>query len=279
MRFDVSEELLLFAGSVRAAIGDWEPPREPELGSWQDDRDDALAARLEAVGWADLDAPGLREVTVAGAIELGRAGAPLCLLDEETLGAPLAVGGRARHGLAATSLAAPMAGGALRLARQASEPIPEPTLDGTGTVRVELGALEAVEADEAVARLAAWSAATLGYEAGLAGRALELAVGHARTREQFGAPLSVLPAIQARLARAALAVDSMTLVAWQSAHRSSSLPLPELLWAGAACADVTASAHQVHGAVGFALETGLHRFHRRAASLGTWSAAVCAAVR
>ena len=54
MRFQVSDELTLFAESVRAAIGDWRAPIEPELGSWQDDRDDELAARVSAAGWTDL---------------------------------------------------------------------------------------------------------------------------------------------------------------------------------------------------------------------------------
>ncbi len=279
MRFDVSDELRLFAESVRAAIGEWEPSREPELGAWLDDRDDALASRLEVAGWADLDAPGLREVAVAGAIELGRAGAPICLLDEETLGAPLAVGGRVRHGSAARAVAVPISGGGLGLGQLRPAPAREPTLDATGTLRAEIEQVKPRPPDEAAARLGAWSAATLGYTAGIAGRALEHAVEHARTREQFGAPLSALPAVQTLLARAALAADGIALVAWSSAREGQPLPIPELLWAGAACSEVTAVAHQVHGALGFALETGLHRFHRRAASLQVWSAEVCAAVR
>jgi hypothetical protein len=278
VRFEASEEIRLFRESVRATVGDWEPPREPELGTWLDDRDDALASRLEAAGWADLDAPGLGEAAVAGGMELGRAVAPLSLVDEETLGAPLAVGGRARHAGAAEEVAVPLVGGGLGRARPLSEPVPEATLDGTGTVRVELGPVVALDPDEAVARLGAWHAATLGYAAGLAARALERAVEHARTREQFGAPLASLPAVQGGLARAALAVEGMTLVAWASA-RADRLPAGELLWACAACSDVAATAQQVHGALGFALETGLHRFHRRAASLTGWSAAVCEATR
>ena len=39
MRFDVPDEPRLFGESVRRAIGEWEAPREPELGAWQDDRD------------------------------------------------------------------------------------------------------------------------------------------------------------------------------------------------------------------------------------------------
>ena len=53
----------------------------------------------------------------------------------------------------------------------------------------------------------------------------------------------------------------------------------ELRWACEACCDVTAAAHQVHGAVGFALETGLHVYHRRARSVQAWTAAACAAAR
>ena len=58
MNFDVPAELAFFAESVRDAVGDWQPPREPELGAWQDDRDDELAARLTAVGWTELWAGG-----------------------------------------------------------------------------------------------------------------------------------------------------------------------------------------------------------------------------
>ena len=77
MNFDVPADLALFAESVRDAIGDWQPPREPELGAWQEDRDDELAARLTAVGWTELWAGGeLLGATVAGGIELGRAAAP-----------------------------------------------------------------------------------------------------------------------------------------------------------------------------------------------------------
>ena len=78
MRFQVADELTLFAESVRAAIGDWHAPREPELGSWQDDRDDDLAVRLAAAGWAQLWAgDDVLGAVVAGAIELGRAAAPV----------------------------------------------------------------------------------------------------------------------------------------------------------------------------------------------------------
>ena len=190
MRFTVEPELELFAESVRGALAGWEAPLEPVFGEWQDDRDDALAARLAAVGWGELwSDPDLLGPAVAGGIELGRAVAPLCLVDEATLGAPLAVGGRVRHG------AGRVEGGER-----------EPTLDGTGTLRgVELALPSEPE------RLQAWGAVTLAYLAGLADGALEKAVEHARSREQFGAPLAALPAVQARLADAALARDGLLL--------------------------------------------------------------------
>ena len=196
MRFTLEPELELFAESVRGALGAWEAPLEPDFGTWQDDRDDALAARLADVGWAELWAdPELLGPAVAGGIELGRAVAPLSLVDEATLGEPLALDGRVRHGEGRVE-------GGER----------EPTLDGTGTLRgVETsGRFEP-------ARLQAWGVVTLAYLAGLADGALDKAVAHARSREQFGAPLAALPAIQARLADAALARDGLLLSAWSAA--------------------------------------------------------------
>jgi hypothetical protein len=280
MRFAVADEPTLFAGSIRAAIGDWRPPRQPDLGAWQDDRDDELAARLGTAGWSELWAgDDLLGAVVSGGIELGRATAPVCLVDEGTLGAPLWVDGRARHGRDSASLAVPTRGGGLGLGPPASEARPEITLDGSGTVRVDVSGIGELESVAATACWRAWNAATLAYLAGLAQRSHSLAVEHARAREQFGAPLAALPAIQSRLADSALAADGLALLAWAAVTNEGGVQEAELLFAGATCCDVTASAHQVHGALGFALESGLHAFHRRARSVASWSAAVCAASR
>ena len=258
MRFTNEPELDLFAESVRGALAGWEAPLEPVFGAWQDDRDDELAARLEAVGWGELwSDPELLGPAVAGGIELGRAVAPLCLVDEATLGTPLAIGGRVRHG------AGRLEGGE-----------PEPTLDGTGTLRgVDL------PVPSEPARLRAWGAVTLAYLAGLADGALEQAVEHARSREQFGAPLAALPAVQARLADAALARDGLLLSAWAAADPEAGFPRDSLAWAGSACREVTAHVQQVHGGVGFALEGGIHRFYRRAKTVQVWTDAVLREVR
>jgi hypothetical protein len=277
VRFTVDAELELFAGSVRGALTGWEGPVDVSFGDWWDERDDALAGRLARVGWVELWA-GETELlaAVAGGIELGRATAPLCLVDEATLGAPLSTGGRVRHGAGRETWAVARPGGGLVLA--AGRGAPEATLDGTGTLsRLELGAGTPVE--DAAARWRAWGVATLAYHAGLAAGALATAVEHVRAREQFGAPLAALPAVQQRLADAALAADALVLTAWRAAAHEDAgapLPVPSLLWAGCACRDVTAAVHQVHGATGFALEAGVHRAYRRAKTVQVWTASACA---
>jgi hypothetical protein len=272
VRLTVEPELELFAESIRGALAGWEPPREPAFGEWWDERDDALAARLTSVGWARLWEAELLPAAVAGALELGRAVAPVCLVDDATLGGPLAVGDRVRHGGGARRAVAPTREG-LRVLGLADER-PETTLDGSGTLRATL--LEQATTPGA-AHLRTWCAAMLGYLAGLAAGALDGAVGHARSREQFGAPLTALPTMQARLADAKLLVDGVELLAWEAGSpQDGEPPLREaaLLHATSAARDVTASAHQVYGGVGFALETGVHRAYRRAKALQAWTTAV-----
>jgi hypothetical protein len=282
LRFTVDPELALFGESLRGALAGWEAPFEPALAEWQDDRDDALAERLRAAGWEGLWAEAeLLGPAVAGGLELGRAIAPLCLVDEATLGAPLALEGRVRHGEGALQAALVSATGVRLVA--IAEPVREATLDGSGTIRFRLDGDPAPEADGS-ARLQAWSAATLAYLAGLAQGSLDRAVAHVQARTQFGAPLAALPSVQHRLADAALATDGLLLVAWQAAggvdgEHQHPVPVDSLLWAGHACREVTVAGQQVHGAIGFALESGVHRAFRRAKSAQVWADAVCRAVR
>jgi len=278
VRFAPEPEIELFAASVRGVVSGWKP-LTGEIGEWRDERDDGLAARLAELGWAELWAgPELLGPTVAGAVELGRALAPLHLVDEPTLGAPLGVGTRARHahGRSHVVLAAPASGLVLVPCAAGSR---EPALDAVGTL-VGLGGADAGERlEDASSRWRAWTAATLGYLAGVADALLERTVEHVRSREQFGEPLGALPAVRARLADAAVARDGVLLVAWESAdpEREQAIARAELAWAGRACRDVTASALQAHGAIAFALESGLHRFYRRAKTVQAWTDAVLAA--
>ncbi len=268
MRFVVAPELELFAESIRGVLAGWEPLHEAVLGEWADSRDDALAARLAELGWAELwTDPELLGATVAGAVELGRAVAPLHLVDEATLGASLAVGGRVRHGAGRPEAAFALPGGGLALG-PVGEGDREPSLDSVGTLVVAAGSGPSI--DDATARWRAWRAATVAYLAGLADGAVAQTVEHVRSREQFGAPLAALPTVQAKLADAALARDGLLLSAWSLAAGETDAA-DVLAWAGGACREVTAIAQQAHGAIGFALESGLHRAYRRAKTVQVWA--------
>ena len=275
MRFETSSEVRLFADSVRSALREWEQPREPAFGEWWDEHDAGLAARIDEIGWSELwSDDGLLAAVVAGGIELGRALAPLSLLDTATLGGALGVGGRARHLVAPENKVALVMPDGLLLA-DGVHGEPEATLDGTGTRRI--GPLSGSVAPDSDARLRAWGAATLGYLAGLAAASLDGTVAYVRSREQFGAPLASLPTMQARLADAAVAADGVELVGWEAAVPTldrEPLPREALAWAGVAAREVTAIAQQAHGGVGFALETGVHRAYRRAKSAQVWIAAM-----
>jgi hypothetical protein len=277
VRFSAAADVTLFAESVGAAVAGWEGVLEPEFGTWWDERDDVLAAALAELGWAELWTDGeLLPMVVAGAIELGRITAPLCLLDEATLGAPLALGSRVRHGEGRSQCATLSDEGELALVafRDGRR---EPTLDGAGTLVAEFeGAAESVADGEE--RRRTWGAATLGYLAGLADAAVASAVAHASVREQFGAPLGALAAVQGRLAEAALARDGLLLSAWGATDPERAFPAAELAWAGDASREVAAQVIQVHGGIGFALEGGVHRHYRRAKTVQVWTETLLSAM-
>lgn len=272
MRLSLEPEHALVAEAVRGTVADWEGPLEPVFGVWWDEADAGLAARLADLGWGELWQEGLAGVAVAGAFELGRVVAPLAPLDTATLGGALTLAGRIRH--AGGGPGALMERGTLRLGAVTGGER-EATLDGLGTVRDVTVVGEIVPDGEA--RFAAWAAATLAYLAGLADGALARATAHVSAREQFGAPLGALPAVRGRLADAALTRDALLLCAWDGVCDPSGV-WEALAWGGSACREATGHALQVHGGIGFALEGGMHRFHRRAKSVQVWADAARAAL-
>ena len=267
---------------MRAAVGDWRPPREPELGSWQDDRDDELAARVAAAGWAELWAGDELLGAVVAGRHRARARSRAVSASSTRPRSERRSGSTGGRGTVARLRRSPSRRGpaASASARLSSGGRPEITLDGSGTVQVDVTATGELEPIAAVACWRAWNAATLAYVAGLAQRSLELAVEHARARVQFGAPLSALPGRPGAARRCgsgrrrASSCSRGRRRPTRAGSRSRSCAGP-----ASACCDVTAAAHQVHGAVGFALETGLHVYHRRARSVQAWTAAACAAAR
>ncbi|HEY1921099.1 MAG TPA: acyl-CoA dehydrogenase family protein [Streptosporangiaceae bacterium] len=117
---------------------------------------------------------------------------------------------------------------------------------------------------------------------GCAQIALEMTVDHARTRRQFDRPLGAFQAVRHRIAdmssdvaqsrwllhRSAVSLaqadDDTVAAAVTQAHALA-------LWNSVALERVIASAHQVHGGVGFIRDHPLHRyFGRQKASMFSW---------
>jgi alkylation response protein AidB-like acyl-CoA dehydrogenase len=106
---------------------------------------------------------------------------------------------------------------------------------------------------------------------GVASRALDMAVEHARSREQFGRPIGVYQAISHRLADAYVDVESARSLAYWAAWavENEAAEAPDAAAAAKAFAAEAAvatceAAIQAHGGIGFTWEHPLHRFYKRA---------------
>ncbi len=116
------------------------------------------------------------------------------------------------------------------------------------------------------------SLAALAIEAcGVARRALEYAIEHASTREQFGRPIGVYQAVSHPLAdaytRLELARSLSLWAAWCVAEDDDQARIAAAAaksFAAEAAVQVCETAIQVHGGIGFTWEHVLHRLYKRA---------------
>jgi alkylation response protein AidB-like acyl-CoA dehydrogenase len=106
---------------------------------------------------------------------------------------------------------------------------------------------------------------------GVAQRALDLGVEHARMREQFGRPIGVYQAVSHALAdtyaEVELARSLAYWAAWCVAERDEQAPAASAAaksFATEAAVTACERSIQVHGGTGFTWEHPLHRFYRRA---------------
>ena len=103
--------------------------------------------------------------------------------------------------------------------------------------------------------------------------ALDLAVDYAKTRQQFDKPLGAFQALAHYLADAATAVDGAQTLVWEAAWarteggNAAQLAPMAKLYAGKTFRDVTATAVQIFGGVGFTVEFDIQLYFRRAKSL------------
>jgi alkylation response protein AidB-like acyl-CoA dehydrogenase len=171
-----------------------------------------------------------------------------------------------------------------------------PTVDTTrplGSLRLSGAAGRALargdQADMILAGVRDQALSGLAAEAvGVAQRALDLAVEHARTREQFGRPIGVYQGVSHALADAFVEIESARSLAhwagWAVASQAAEAPeaaAAAKAFAAEAAVDACERAIQVLGGIGFTWEHILHRFYKRtlwiAAYLG-WPAELRARV-
>jgi alkylation response protein AidB-like acyl-CoA dehydrogenase len=153
-----------------------------------------------------------------------------------------------------------------------TRPLGELTLDAVPARRlgpVTAAALRDLR-DRALAALAVEAVA-------VGSAALELAVEHARTRQQFGRPIGAFQAVAHELAQGFLEVETARSLAYWAGWAAAE-GAPELgVAAGSAKARAAEAAVaaceraiQAHGGIGFTWEHPLHRYYRRALGLAAF---------
>ena len=110
-------------------------------------------------------------------------------------------------------------------------------------------------------------------QTGVCERALEITTAYLKQREQFGAPLGALPAVQHRCADAYIALDCLRSVTWLAAWRlAGDLPAGAdarvaKFWAADAGSRITTATQHLHGGMGVDLDYPIHRYFLWAKSL------------
>ncbi|MCV7230058.1 acyl-CoA dehydrogenase family protein [Mycolicibacterium komossense] len=239
------------------------------------DRNTLLRNRLSDAGWFDVAAESYAaDILGAAGVELGRALAPLDLIDD-LLGHRVALGADIVGDIALTRYAG--AGDTVWLCGADSVELVEIVgaeplcyIDAQSVSSVITKAAAPAELPSAV--LDGWIAAMTGYIAGLAVGALDLAGGHAAQRIAFGRPLSDLDSVAKKIADCATATEGLQMAA---ERRPDAYVLQQ---APVAAFRVMRACHQILGGLGFTLEYPLQRYSRRVEALRVWTPAVVTAL-
>jgi alkylation response protein AidB-like acyl-CoA dehydrogenase len=228
-----------------------------------------LAVLLEELGYACAATPFLP--TAAAAAVIQAAGTP----EQQARWLPGLASGELTAGIGTRELAADAAGAAVVVlldgdeAQLVEEPETEPfvAIDPTrrfATVAGEGRQLGAGAADRVRVALAA-------EVVGVCQRALDMTLAYVKERKQFGVPVGSFQAVAHRCAQMLLHTESVRSTAYYAAWAAGADPdlLPEAAALAAAAAsdggrEVTASAIQAHGGIGFTWEADVHWLYKRA---------------
>ena len=228
-----------------------------------------LAVLAEELGYACAATPFLSTAVAASVIQA-------CGSDEQRgRWLPGLVSGELTAGVGSPELAADVVGAAVVVmldgddARLLESPEAEAitTIDSTrryGSVSGSGDPLGAGAADRVRAALAA-------EVVGISQRALDMTLAYVKDRKQFGVPVGSFQAVSHRCAQMLLHTESARSTAYFAAWAADADPerLPEAAALAAAAAaeggrEVTASAIQAHGGIGFTWEADVHWLYKRA---------------
>jgi alkylation response protein AidB-like acyl-CoA dehydrogenase len=230
----------------------------------------ALAVLLEELGYACAATPLLSTATAAAVIDA-------CGTDEQRARwLPALVGGECTAGIGSAELAADAEGAAVVVVIDGDEtqlvvaPEVEPftAVDLTRRFGVVRDGSGEPLAEGAADRVRAMISAEV---VGVSQRALDMTVEYVKARKQFGVPVGSFQAVSHRCAQMLLHTESARSTAYFAAWAADADPqrLPEAAALAAASAaiggrEVTASAIQAHGGIGFTWEADVHWFYKRA---------------
>jgi alkylation response protein AidB-like acyl-CoA dehydrogenase len=228
-----------------------------------------LAVLLEELGYACAATPFLS--TAAAAAVIQAAGND----EQRERWLPGLVSGELSAGIGTAELAADAAGAAVVVlldgadARLIVEPQAEPvvTIDPTRRFARVTGTAEPLEPGGGARVLGAVAAEVVG----VCQRALDMTLEYVKDRKQFGVPVGSFQAVSHRCAQMLLHTESARSAAYFAAWAADADPerLAEAAALAAAAAatggrEVTGSAIQAHGGIGFTWEADVHWLYKRA---------------
>lgn len=300
MRFGLDEDREALRSTARDLLTELCPPaavrsawtQPPDPAAWNALADAGALAVLVPQSEGGL---GLDESYLAPVIEeAGRAALPHPLTATALVAAPLGVtGATVTTDLGSSSALVPAAtyaaafllrsDGGLRLyAADEVEIEPVATVDASRhCARVRPLASGELVTDDAAAVAAAFDRGVLGAAAellGLSRKMLELTVGYAAQRHQFGKPIGSFQAVKHHLANARIQIEFAAPAVLYAAyglahgHADAGRAASQAKWLAANAASVTGrTALQCHGAIGYTTEYDLHLYLKRAWALArTW---------